>query len=215
MIKPLVSSSPYAPSSAASPRDPASIVASSAQNSPSPTFLLASQARNSGTSTAQNSPSTGGGRGEASYRSTSLKALGKEKSITPTTLFTSQLKDAKSHFSQDDLVKYWIEYANSLTIEKIHLKNTLNNCKPVLKEDFTFEVAVYNPSQKEEIFDNSHLLLGHLCEKLNNNRIKMDIRIVEKEEIEMIYTATEKYDYLLKKNPNIEKLKELFNLIME
>jgi len=133
----------------------------------------------------------------------------------PTTLFTSQLKDANSDFSQDDLVKYWIEYANSLTIEKIHLKNTLNSCKPVLKNDFIFEVAVYNPSQKDEIFDSSPLLLGHLCKKLNNNRIKMDIRIVEKDEIEMIYTATEKYDYLLKKNPNIEKLKELFNLTME
>ena len=43
----------------------------------------------------------------------------------------------------------------------------------------------------------------------------MDIRIVEKEEIEMIYTAAEKYDYLSKKNPNIEKLKELFNLSIE
>ena len=91
----------------------------------------------------------------------------------------------------------------------------MNSCKPVLKDDFAFEVAVYNPSQKEEISDSNHLLLGHLCGKLNNNRIKMDIRIVEKEEIEMIYTTTEKYEYLLKKNPNIEKFKELFNLTME
>ena len=43
----------------------------------------------------------------------------------------------------------------------------------------------------------------------------MDIRIVEKGEIEMIYTSTEKYDYLNKKNPNIEKLMRIFNLTME
>ena len=129
-------------------------------------------------------------------------------------MLASQVKDVGSDFSQNDLLKYWIDYANSLTIEKIHLKNTLISCKPVLKDNFIFEVAVYNPSQKDEIIDNSALIIGFLCNKLKNNRIKLDIRIVEKEEKEMIYTATEKYEYLSKKNPNIEKLKEIFNLTM-
>ena len=125
------------------------------------------------------------------------------------------MKDAKSNFTKDDLVKYWIEYAESLTIEKIHLKNTLISCKPELKESFTFEVSVYNPSQRDEISDSSVNILGYLCNKLNNTHIKMDIRIVEKEEKEMIYTISEKYAYLSKKNPNIEKLKDIFNLITE
>jgi hypothetical protein len=112
-------------------------------------------------------------------------------------------------------VKYWIEYADSLTSKKIHLKNTLNSCKPVLKENFVFEVSVYNPSQKDEVFDSSAQILLHLSEKLNNNRIKMDIRIVEKDEVEMIYTATEKYAYLSRINPNVERLKEVFNLALE
>ena len=149
------------------------------------------------------------------YRTTSLKELGKEKDIKPDTLYISQLNDAKSDFSQDDLVKRWIEYANSLTIEKIHLKNTLINCKPVLKENYSFEISVYNPSQRDEISDNHVSILAYLCNKLNNNHLKMNIRIAEKEEIEMIYTTAEKYDYLSKKNPNIEKLKNLFNLTVE
>jgi len=126
-----------------------------------------------------------------------------------------QSKDANSIFTQDDLVKYWIEYAESLTIEKIHLKNTLLSCKPVLKEDLSFEISVYNPSQKDEIAGSSVYILGYLSSKLNNNQIKMDIQIIDKEEIEMIYTAAEKYDYLSKKNPNLEKLKTLFNLSLE
>lgn len=113
------------------------------------------------------------------------------------------------------MVNHWLEYANSLTIEKIHLKNTLISCKPKLKADFLFEVSVYNPSQKEEISENSAYILGHLFNKLNNNRIKMDIRIAEKDEKEMIYTVSERYAYLSKKNPNIEKLKELFELSLE
>jgi len=125
------------------------------------------------------------------------------------------MKDAKSDFTKDDLVKYWIEYAESLTIEKIHLKNTLISCKPELKESFTFEVSVYNPSQRDEISGSNTDILGYLCNRLNNTHIKMDIRIVEKEEKEMIYTISEKYAYLSKKNPNIEKLKEIFNLITE
>jgi len=85
----------------------------------------------------------------------------------------------------------------------------------VLKADFKFEVSVFNPSQKNEISESSSYILEHLSSKLNNNYIQMDIRIVEKGEIEMIYTSTEKYDYLNKKNPNIEKLMRIFNLTME
>ena len=148
-------------------------------------------------------------------RTTSLKELGKDKDNKQTVSFSAYMKDAKSDFSKDDLVKYWIEYAESLTIEKIHLKNTLINCKPELKEKYSIEVSVYNPSQKDEIYDNCTDILGYLCDKLNNTLIKMDIRIVEKDEKEMIYTASEKYAYLSKKNPNIEKLKDVFSLIIE
>ncbi len=147
-------------------------------------------------------------------RTTSLKELSKEKEKTPIVSF-AQTKDASSDFSQKDLTQYWIEYADSLTIEKIHLKNTLISCKPALKDNFSFEVSVYNPSQKDEIFDSSAEILGYLYNKLNNTRIKMDIRIVEKDEKEMIYTSSEKYAYLSKKNPNIEKLKDIFNLTIE
>ena len=152
--------------------------------------------------------------GVSRIRTTSLKELGKEKEkkIIP---FTQQTEDAQNDFSQEDLTKYWIEYADSLTIEKIHLKNTLISCKPILKEQFSFEVAVYNPSQKDEISDSSTDILGHLSTRLNNTHIKMDIRVVEKDEREMIYTASEKYAYLSKKNPNLEKLKNIFNLTLE
>ena len=147
-------------------------------------------------------------------RTTSLKELGKDKNSQVTSYFT-QTTDAKSEFSKEDLIKYWIEYAESLTIEKIHLKNTLISCKPELKENFTFEVSVYNPSQRDEISGSNTDILGYLCGKLNNSRIKMDIRIVEKDEKEMIYTISEKYAYLSKKNPNIERLKDVFNLTAE
>ncbi|MDR0699159.1 MAG: DNA polymerase III subunit gamma/tau [Tannerella sp.] len=148
-------------------------------------------------------------------RSTSLKELVEEKEKTPQSASIIHSPDAKDNFSQEVLLNYWLEYAESLTIEKIHLKNTLKNCKPVLKENFTFEVSVYNPSQKNEISGNSGDILGYLCNKLHNMHVKMDIRIVEKNEMEMIYTSKEKYNYLVNKNPTLEELTKIFNLTTE
>ena len=149
-------------------------------------------------------------------RSTSLKELTEEKENTPQTTFApTNMPDAKNNFSQEELIKYWLEYAENLTIEKIHLKNALINCKPELKNNFTFEVSVYNPNQKDELSDNNTAILSYLRSKLNNSYIDMAIRIVEKDEKEMIYTSAEKYNYLIKKNPDLEKLKDIFNLIIE
>jgi hypothetical protein len=147
-------------------------------------------------------------------RSTSLKGLGKNNEKGQNVNF-SNIGDAISPFSQDDLIHFWIEYAESLTIAKSHLKNTLISCKPILKDNFSFEVSVYNPSQRDEISESNADILGYLCTKLNNSQIKMDIRIVEKDETVMIYTTAEKYNYLSKKNHNLEKLMEHFNLMME
>lgn len=147
-------------------------------------------------------------------RSTSLKGLlktGEEKKEVSET----QLKDANADFSQDDLQEYWIEYANLLNIQKIHLKNTLLNCKPQLGKDCLFEVGVHNPTQKDEIFENASEIIDYLISKLNNSHIKMTIRILEQDEKEMIYTSTEKYNYLINKNPSLEKLMKAFNLAIE
>lgn len=147
------------------------------------------------------------------YRSTSIKQLGGEKdAISPLSIHPN---NASSDFSEDDLVNCWIEYANSLTNEKTHLKNTLIHCKPKLKGDFLFEVTVYNPAQKDEISESSTYILGYLFNKLNNTRIRMDVRIAEKDQKEMIYTTAEKYAYLCKKNHYLEKLVKTFDLTIE
>jgi DNA polymerase-3 subunit gamma/tau len=151
----------------------------------------------------------------STIRRTSLKALSKEEEKTPQATDAFRISAEDNDFSQEDLLKYWIEYAESLTVEKIHLKNTLLNCKPLLKENYRIETAVYNPSQKDEILGNSAEILGHLCRRLHNSQLQIEVRIVEKEEKEMIYTAVEKYNYLIKKNPNLEKLKDLFQLTIE
>jgi DNA polymerase-3 subunit gamma/tau len=126
-----------------------------------------------------------------------------------------RLQESHSEFSQDDLQKYWMEYANTLDIKKIHLKNTLLNCKPKLEKNFSFEVGVYNPTQKDEISENANTIINHLISKLNNSHIKMTIQVLEQDEKDNIYTSVEKYNYLRNKNPALEKLMEAFGLSYE
>jgi DNA polymerase-3 subunit gamma/tau len=128
---------------------------------------------------------------------------------------TTRLQESHSEFSQDDLQKYWMEYANTLDIKKIHLKNTLLNCKPKLEKDFSFEAGVYNPTQKDEISENAGNIINYLILKLNNSHIKMTVQILEQDEKENIYTSVEKYNYLRNKNPALEKLMEAFGLSYE
>lgn len=147
-------------------------------------------------------------------RSTSLKNLLRENDKKKEHSAT-QIQESNSDFSQDDLQKYWTEYANTLDIKKIHLKNTLLNCKPKLEKDFSFEVGVFNPAQKDEIADNISSIFNFLISKLNNSHIKMTIRILEQDKKEMIYTSIEKFNYLISKNQNLEKLVNIFNLAPE
>ena len=147
-------------------------------------------------------------------RSTSLRELLK-KDEEKEEFSAAQVQDVASYFTREDLQKYWIEYANTLDISKIHLKNTLLNCIPQLEKDATFEVGVYNPTQQEEISENASSIISYLIPKLNNSHLKMTIRILEKEEKEMLYTSAEKFNYLMNKNPSLEKLVRMFNLSLE
>jgi DNA polymerase-3 subunit gamma/tau len=89
------------------------------------------------------------------------------------------------------------------------------NCKPVLKDNYVFEVAVHNPGQQQELENSAVDLLPYLRSNLRNTRIQMSIRIIESNEKHLAYTSTEKYDLLLRTNPVLTKLKEEFNLILD
>lgn len=55
-------------------------------------------------------------------------------------------------------------------------------------------------------------LMPYLREQLNNHQIKLQAEVVMEEESEMIYTAAEKFKYLMKKHPPLRKLQERLGL---
>ncbi|MDR1407680.1 MAG: DNA polymerase III subunit gamma/tau [Tannerella sp.] len=116
-------------------------------------------------------------------------------------------------FSTEDLIRCWDEYAANVPEQKGHLKNTMMNCKPVLKNNFLFEIAVHNPTQKDELVSESADILKELRTQLKNSRIQLRVVIDETNEKKLAYTATEKYEYLAEVNRYLLTLKDEFDLI--
>ncbi|MDR1161969.1 MAG: DNA polymerase III subunit gamma/tau [Tannerellaceae bacterium] len=117
-------------------------------------------------------------------------------------------------FEQAELTNYWDEYAQKIE-KNAYLKGAMVNCKPVLQENHTFEVAVHNPGQQEELLNDSINLLPFLRASLKNSHIQMHIRISETNEKKLAYTSTEKYEHLVTVNPVLDKLRDEFSLTLD
>lgn len=122
--------------------------------------------------------------------------------------------EQSASFHADDLLRAWDAFADSLS-EKIYLKNTMLNNKPVLKQSPFFEVTVHNPGQENELTAHAADILTSLRTQLQNTTIQMQIRIDEANEKKRAYTAVEKYEYLREVNPALDKLREEFNLKLD
>ncbi len=120
-------------------------------------------------------------------------------------------------FSQEDLVRNWLAYADTILGERPRMANSLKNHLPTLGDALQIELVLSNSSQLEEF--NRDIKPG-LCEYLekalqNNRFIILPVIETKEEKRNSLYTSEEKFDHMLKKNPNLGKLKERFNLDFE
>lgn len=153
----------------------------------------------------------GAAKKPATKITTALKDIGKEKEADNTQQVNVLIQEQATPFTPEDLVRAWDAFTDTVG-EKVYLKNTMINCKPVLKEDYQIEVAVHNPGQREELLSNGADILHFLSQSLRNSKIQLRTRISESNEKQLAYTTTEKYNLLLNINPAISKLKDEFDL---
>lgn len=147
---------------------------------------------------------------------TSLKEMGAtdQPKVQTSAQSGTAAQEVINVFTEQDMLACWDAFA--LTIDKkVYLKNTMINCKPVLQENFFFEVAVHNPGQQDELSNGSADLLNYLRTHLRNTRIQMRTRIIETNEKHLAYTASEKLEHLLGVNPVLGKLRDEFNLTLD
>lgn len=115
-------------------------------------------------------------------------------------------------FDNQKLILVWNEYAQMLTVEKVLLKKTMQTSRPVLLDNFAFEVSVDGPQQVEILEAEVTAMVSFLKEQLKNTNIVMHIRINEVNERPKAYSMQEKFIAMAKANPELYKLKDEFDL---
>ena len=123
------------------------------------------------------------------------------------------VNDAEDTFTQEEFLKLWETYIEIKNLQgENNIAALLEMGRPELSDDFLVILKTSNSLSQIEIKKEIPAILSYLGKKLNNFKIKFDIQIEKQEEKEYIFGTKEKYDHLMKINPEIEVLKNEFNL---
>jgi DNA polymerase III subunit gamma/tau len=111
-------------------------------------------------------------------------------------------------FTQEKLEKVWLYYTESIAGQYPNFYSILSTRKPVLKENFLFELNLDNRAQEITLKERKGDLLDFLRDELRNQMIQMEVVIVENSTQSKPYTADEKYRSMLEKNPGLKALRD-------
>jgi hypothetical protein len=116
-------------------------------------------------------------------------------------------------FTPETLKLKWEEFIGRLN-DRPNLQSTLSRV-PRLEEDFRLFLEIDNSVQDDLINTIKPELVSWLRKELKNSKIQLNIKISENEKEKIIYSDSEKYMEMLKKNPQLESLKKKFKLDFE
>lgn len=116
-------------------------------------------------------------------------------------------------FTADALKVKWEEFVNRLS-DRPNLQSTLSRV-PDLEQDFQLVLEIDNSVQDDLINTIKPELVSWLRKELKNSKIHLTTQISETEREKIIYSDSEKYMEMLKKNPKLELLKQKFKLDFE
>lgn len=119
-------------------------------------------------------------------------------------------------FSTDNLHAAWEKYANDLKVKgKSNLGIALLSKRPTLLDKTTIEFIITNKALEETINEDKMNFLGFLRKELNNYAIQLNLQLSVNEDKTNLYTATDRYNRLVEKNPMIKKFRQTFDLDIE
>jgi DNA polymerase-3 subunit gamma/tau len=119
-------------------------------------------------------------------------------------------------FTTDDLHAAWEKYANDLKVKgKSNLGIALLSKRPLLLDKTTIEFIITNKALEETINEDKMNFLGFLRKELNNYAIQLNLQLSVNEDKTNLYTATDRYNRLVEKNPMIKKFRQAFDLDIE
>lgn len=115
-------------------------------------------------------------------------------------------------FSSDQLLGAWEQFAETIKVEKPRIYHIIKASNPVKKSEDVIVCTVKNTLQRDAFEKIEPEILAFISSKLQNNKLKLELNIVEMEQKEQLYTDSDKLRYLTEKNANLNKLKQQFNL---
>jgi len=121
--------------------------------------------------------------------------------------------DTKEPFSLEQLTPLWNSYAEKAKEEhRINVYTMLNNAEPALEANDVIVVHVAHKIQESLMQEEMISLLNFLRPNLNNFNASIQIRQVVRAAVNRLYTSSEKYQYLVEKNPKLDEMRRRFNL---
>lgn len=118
--------------------------------------------------------------------------------------------DETEPFTQDDLKVKWEQFLVRLE-ERPNLKSTLSGV-PEIKENFQLLLEIDNRIQDDLISTIKPELVSWLRKELHNSKIQLVTKITETVKGRLVYTDAEKFEEMVKKNPELALLKQKFKL---
>lgn len=120
--------------------------------------------------------------------------------------------DLNNDFKIDDLINTWTNFSSDIKEDDLHLSNAMKACLLTLNPDKSFEVNVTNPLLKTKLEEIRGSVESYLRSKLGNNNVLMKLNLVDIPDNYRPFTAKEKLDFMVKKNPNLLDLYRTFGL---
>ena len=143
----------------------------------------------------------------------SIKFKKESEKIQEEKIKNSVKKNLDENFTQDELVTIWNIYLeDKLSKGENNIASILKINKPEIEKENLINYSVLNHSNKIELEDEKNNLLDFLRKHLKNDQINLNI-LVNKTTIKKTqYSDKEKYNILLKKNSELDKLRTTFDL---
>lgn len=136
-----------------------------------------------------------------------------ETSHAQATVHQSSGTDEDQAFSEQDLRRYWLEFAQRLPKEEAANAGRMKTMSPHLLDDnTTFEIVVDNEIVKKYMEDIMPKVRSYLCAQLHNSKVSMTVRVSNPQEVVKAYNRVEQYQMMNQKNPQLQHLREEFGL---
>ena len=139
------------------------------------------------------------------------------ESVAEASACDASIKEENEEFTQAQFDQAWKDYAKTEAKQRPRLSSLLLSQIPQKTDDgLLFRLSVGSQTVKEYLYKNvRNALEGYLRANLHNANINLRFDVdgeVEAEKSGMPYTSKEKYVYMLEKNPNLQILRDIFDL---